>query len=52
MTLRELEMNIEKNEVKNIRVFSRKVAIELRQKAGISISTIRLIYFDMNFVLF
>ena len=32
MTLGELKMNIDKNEVKNIRVFSRKVAIELRQK--------------------
>ena len=44
MTLGELKMNIDKNEVKNIRVFSRKVAIEPRQKAGIS--AIRLIYFD------
>lgn len=43
-------MNIEKNEVKNIRVFSRKVAIELRQKAGLS--AIKLIYFDTNFISF
>ena len=32
-------MNIEKNEIKNIRVFSRKVAIELRQKGHNIVNT-------------